>query len=121
MAAAQDKIIPFQVETLYSHWEQRQIFPVTPFRKGEILNEGSLNRHSFYDRRNRTWDVQKGIKIGLRKKFAKDFETPFPSSHPSEPIMDNGYPHRLVISLYSERRKKVVIARSKIPRLSLQG
>ena len=56
--------------------------------------------------------MQKGIEIGLGKKLAENLEAPFPAPHSCQPVMDDSNPHRLVISLYSEHRKKVVIARS---------
>src|SRR4030042_3330555 len=98
MTAAQDKVIPFEIETFYRHREQGKIFSVTLFRKREILNKGRRNGQSFDTRRNRTRHVQQSVKISLGKKFAKDFKTPFPSPHTRKPVMDNGYFHQRVIS-----------------------
>ena len=58
----------------------------------------TVDGHLFNDRRHSARKMEKGVEVGLGEEFTKGFENPFSSPHPREPIMDQSYPQRGMLS-----------------------
>lgn len=93
VAAAQNQIITFKIESTYGPGHQRQVIAVIFIYAWQVLQKGGMNPHGLNSGGYFAWYVEEGKKVGIREQFAKSFETPLTSPHTGQPIMNQCHFH----------------------------
>jgi hypothetical protein len=99
VARAEDQVIAVEVELLDGGGEERQVVPIEPARKRQILDQRRPHPAAFDDRVRRAGDADQRKKVSVREHLAKRQQCAFAAPHSGQPVVNQRDLHRSTTSM----------------------